>query len=75
MFRLKIVKGVMDSECLAGMDVESFHGTRLMKELVRPWEMTERVVAADSYFASVPCCLALRGMGLRFIVVVKTAKR
>ena len=30
---------------------------------------------ADSYFASVPCALALKDMGLRFIGVVKTATR
>ena len=75
MIRLKIVKEAMDNECLAEMGVESLHGTRVMKELVRTWEMTGRFVAVDSYFVSVPCCLALRGVGLHFISVVKTATR
>ena len=34
--RLKIVKGMMDNECLAGMDVASLHGTRVVDELVMP---------------------------------------
>ena len=75
MIRLRIVKGVIDNEYLAGMDMESLHGTRVIKELVRLWKMTGRVFAADSYFASVPYCRVLRGMGLRVIGVMKTAMR
>jgi len=75
MIRLKLVKGAIDNEVLAGADEESLHGTRVMKELVAPWAHSGRVVAADSYFASVPCALALHAMGLRFIGVVKTATR
>ena len=75
MIRLKLVKGAIDNEVLAGVDEESLHGTRVMKELVAPWAHSGRVVSADSYFASVPCALALHAMGLRFIGVVKTATR
>ena len=75
MIRLNIMKEAMDNECLAEMGVESLHGTRVINELVRLWEMTGRVFTADSSFASVPYCRALRGMGLRFIGVVKTTTR
>ena len=44
-----------------------------MKQLFAPWRNNGRVVCADSYFASVPCAIAMRDMGLRFIGVVKTA--
>ena len=30
------------------------HGTKVLKELVLPWSNTERIVCADSYFASMP---------------------
>ena len=75
MIRLKLVKGALDNERMAAEDPGGLHGTRVMKELVAPWEHSGRVVAADSYFASVPCALALHEMGLRFIGVVKTATR
>ena len=32
-------------------------------------------MCADSYFASVPCAIAMRDMELRFIGVVKTAMK
>mmetsp|Transcript_9107 Transcript_9107/g.10636 ORF Transcript_9107/g.10636 Transcript_9107/m.10636 type:complete len:86 (-) Transcript_9107:876-1133(-) len=64
MIRLKLVKGAIDNEVLAGADEESLHGTRVMKELVAPWAHSGRVVSAYSYFASVPCALALHAMGL-----------
>ena len=32
-------------------------------------------MCADSYFASVPCAIAMRDMGLRFIDVVKTTTK
>ena len=49
------------------------HGTQVLADLVRPWGNTERVVVADSYFASVESALKLKSLGLRFIGVVKTA--
>ena len=30
------------------------HGTKLLKELVMPWDNRDRIICADSYFASVP---------------------
>ena len=30
------------------------HGTKVLKELVVPWDNTDRIVCVDSYFASVP---------------------
>ena len=32
-------------------------------------------MCADSYFASVPCAIAMRDMGLRFIGLLKTARK
>ena len=49
------------------------HGTQVLADLVRPWGNTDRVVVADSYFASVESALKLKSLGLRFIGVVKTA--
>ena len=51
------------------------HGCNVLVELVRPWANTDRVVCADSYFASVQAALRLKKMGLRFIGTVKTATR
>ena len=75
MIQLKLVKGAADNAQLESEDPSGLHGTRVMKQLVRPWANSGRVVAADSYFASVPCALALKNMGLRFIGVVKTATK
>ena len=75
MMQLKLVKGAAENERLAHEDASGLHGTRVLKELVDPWKHTGRLVVADSYFASVPCALALKEMGLRFIGVVKTATR
>jgi hypothetical protein len=44
-------------------------------ELVLSWSGSNRIVCADSYFASVPAALVLRRIGLKFIGVVKTATR
>ena len=45
-------------------------------ELVRPWANTDRVVVADSFFASVGAAVRLSDQyGLRFIGVVKTATK
>ena len=42
---------------------------------MQPWANTDRVVCADSYFASVQAALRLKAMGLRFIGTVKTATK
>ena len=75
MIRLKLVKGAAENAALESQDPGGLHGTRVMKFLVQPWANSGRVVSADSYFASVPCALALKDMGLRFIGVVKTATK
>ena len=64
MIRLKLVKGSVDNELLENEDHGGLHGTRVMKQLVLPWRNSGRVVCADSYFASVPCAIAMRDMGL-----------
>jgi Transposase IS4 len=46
------------------------HGTEIVKELVLPWAHSDRVVCADSYFASVVTAEELLRLGLRFIGVV-----
>jgi Transposase IS4 len=51
------------------------HGTKVLMELVRPIANTDRVVVADSYFASVQAAKELHRMGLRFIGTVKTATK
>ena len=51
------------------------HGTNVLIDLVRPLANTDRVIVADSYFASVQAASALFNMGLRFIGTVKTATR
>lgn len=59
MIRLKLVKGAVDNQRMETEDPGGLHGTRVIKELVAPWEHSGRVVAADSYFASVPYVLLL----------------
>jgi hypothetical protein len=50
------------------------HGTVVLERLVKPWYgKGDRIVCADSYFASVEAALHLKARGLRFIGVVKTA--
>ena len=51
------------------------HGTQVLKYLVQPWARTNRVVYADSFFASVQSARELYRMGLRFTGVVKTATK
>jgi hypothetical protein len=42
-------------------------GERVLKELVLPWERSNRIVSADSYFVSVPAAFELKRIGLNFI--------
>jgi Transposase IS4 len=58
------------SEAEAGLK----HGTVVLYRLVKPWYgRGDRIVCADSYFASVEAALHLEARGVRFIGVVKTA--
>ena len=75
MIRLKLVKGPVDNKLLANEYPGGLQCTRVMKQLVAPWRNIGRVVCEASYFASVPCEIEMRDMGLRFIGVVKTATK
>jgi Transposase IS4 len=80
MIRLKLVKSAEEmlhtQEPVApDNNEELLHGTKVLKELLEPWFHSQRVVCADSYFASVGACLELQRLGMRFIGVVKTATK
>ncbi|KAI2508605.1 Transposase IS4 [Fragilaria crotonensis] len=79
MLRLKLVKGVnlpgSEDEVLGDNEESLLHGTNVLKHVVSPWFGTNRIVCADSYFASVGAAKELYRNGLRFIGVVKTATR
>jgi hypothetical protein len=70
--RLKLVVSAEDEP---ETDPSVLHGTSVLSYLVSPWTGTDRIVCADSYFASVQAAEHLLSMGLRFIGVVKTASR
>jgi hypothetical protein len=73
MLRLRVRKSkAVDS---VDLDEEMNHGTGVLRDLVLPWAQTGRVVAADSFFASVEAAQVLFKLGLRFAGVVKTASR
>lgn len=85
MIRLRVVKTAKAEEeeednnrrqhLLQENDEGVLHGTAVLCDLVRTWSRSNRVVCADSYFASVPCAKKLRAMGFGFIGVVKTATK
>ena len=54
---------------------QMLHGTAVLQRLVGPWAGSDRIVCADSYFASVQAALSLKEAGMRFIGVVKTAHK
>jgi Transposase IS4 len=77
MLQLKLVKTSREArnEEDDGDDQNLNHGTKILLKLVRPWNNTNRVVCADSYFASVQTAKELLRVGLKFIGCVKTATR
>jgi hypothetical protein len=76
MMRLKLVKTMEEQNAhIQPGDGGLLHGTAVLKYLVLPWARTDRIVCADSYFASVGTLKELKRIGLRFIGVVKTATR
>jgi hypothetical protein len=79
MLRLKLVKGIdlvdEDDNDDAPTDSSLLHGTNVLKHVVSPWFGSNRIVCADSYFASVGAAKELYRNGLRFIGVVKTATK
>jgi hypothetical protein len=76
MMRLLLVKTMEEQHTHAQPgDGGLLHGTAVLKYLVLPWARTDRIVCADSYFASVGTLKELKRIGLRFIGVVKTATK
>jgi Transposase IS4 len=76
MLRMKLVTTVEDESAHAQAASSGlFHSTNVWKELVMPWASTGRIVAAESYFASVGSAGELYNAGIRFFGVAKTATR
>ena len=74
MLYLHLVTSAADPrERQSGAETSLLHGTTLLKRLVANWARSGRIVCADSYFSSVEAALELKGMGLRFIGVVKNS--
>ena len=68
---LKIVKRAAEP-ARTSLD-EHNNGTNVLVELAAPWNGKERIICADSHFASVDAAEALPRMNLRFTGVVKSA--
>jgi hypothetical protein len=76
LMRLMIVKSAKEeSTSVQEVAPGLLHGTAVMIGLVSPWQHTNRIFCADSYFASVPAASELLDIGLKFIGVVKSATR
>jgi hypothetical protein len=76
MLQLKIVKHEeSEDDHTHEENAGLIHGCKVLKELVKPWFHTSRVVCGDSYFASVFTAIEMRRLGLGFIGVVKTASK
>ena len=76
MLRLHLVTTAADQHGnLSAAETQLLHGTTVLQRLVGLWAGTDRIVCADSYFASVEAALSLKASGLRFIGVAKTAHR
>jgi len=86
MLRLKIVKSAAKEEVIAAAAAdedndeevdadEAGKGTRVLLELVHPWQDSGHLVTADAYFASVEAALKMKEVGLYFIGNVKQCSR
>lgn len=78
MISLKLVKTAsLEEEANGNREEEDgmLHGTKVLLHLVSKWAHSDRMVCADSYFASVGAAQKLREIGLKFIGVVKTATK
>lgn len=78
MLNLKVVttaehRREADATYNTGEDVAHPHGMVVAKQLVANCVGTQRIICADSFFASVATAMVLLAAGLRFIGVVKTA--
>ena len=74
MVQIEIVKANID-DCEDQTEQSLRHGTNILCRLVQPWNGSERVVCADSYFSSVTTAGELSRRGLKFIGIVKGATR
>jgi Transposase IS4 len=76
MLRLRLVKTAEEESTHIHEGADGLlHGTKILKFLILPWQFSDRMVCADSYFASVGAAEELRRMRMRFIGVVKTATK
>ena len=78
MISLKLVKTAsLEEEANGNREEEDgmLHGTKVLLHLVSKWAHSDRMVCADSYFASVGAAQKLKEIGLKFIGVVKTATK
>jgi hypothetical protein len=88
MMQIKVVKSPQDEKKKhqdtleeAGYDLgdaDTPHAAKVVLELLQPWlkdEGTQRLLCADSYFASVQIAQELKARGINFIGVIKTAAR
>lgn len=73
LLKLKLVKAISEDSHTLSDNLQ--HGTSILCELVEPWNNTNRIVCADSYFASVHTAEVLIEKGLKFIGVVKNCTR
>lgn len=64
-----------DDNASRDFESDTNHGAAVLLRLVEAWFHTNRVVCADSIFASVETAKKLLDKGLKFTGVVKTAKR
>lgn len=65
-----------ESERNTGVSSDTMnHGTQVLLTLASPWTGSNRLVCADSYFASVNAAIEMYRNNLRFTGVVKTATR
>ena len=76
MLRLKLVKTPEAEDAAEQYDGQDLnHGCKVLKQLIHPWIRTNRVVCADSYFASVSTAMEMKRLGMRFIGIVKQATK
>jgi Transposase IS4 len=78
MICLKLVKTATEQQATSPYNDEDdglTHGTRVLKELISPWFHSDRVVCADSYFASVKTAEELKRFNMRFMVLLKQKQK
>ena len=75
MLQLLIVKTKKEQSNTLDFVENETHGTTIIKKLVQPWAYSDRIVCADSFFASYNCAKVLKNIGFKFVGVVKTATK